>query len=421
MDTIAGEFTTMRTIGALKSRQVLTLKPPKGRRSVFALDGSGLYLQASIGRHGTIRRSWTFRYQLAGKRREMGLGSLNVLSLKEARLKAQSLRRMLLEYVDPLTEKRKKKAALLAEQARAVTFEECAKAYVELHGGGWALDHLRQWNSSLRRFVYPKIGQLAPAAIDSATVMKLVTPIWMSKPVTAGRVLDRVAVILDYATTCGYRTGDNPARLTRSALPKQAKITTVENLPALPFERMAEFMAALRATDTDVGRALELLILTASRPREVLLATWSEIDWTERKWNRPAAHMKGREDHTAPLCDRAVELLRAIGPSAPGAPLFVVGAHALNRLVKKLKPADVEATPHGFRSSFRQWATTRTNYPDHILEMALAHKVSDAVIKAYKRRAEPYERRCRLMKQWAEFINMPVSVVVPLHKGDAGA
>jgi integrase len=349
----------------------------------------------------------------------MGLGSLNVLSLKEARLKAQSLRRMLLEYIDPLTEKRKKKAALLAEQAKAVTFEECAKAYVALHGGAWALDHLRQWNSSLRRFVYPKIGQLAPAAIDSATVMKLVTPIWMSKPVTAGRVLDRVAVVLDYATTCGYRTGDNPARLTRSALPKQAKITTVENFPALPFDRMQEFMAALRNVDTNEARALELLILTASRPREVLLATWSEIDWVERKWNRPAAHMKGREDHTAPLCDRAVELLRAIGPGAPDALMAsCVGRHALNRLVKKLKPADVEAVPHGFRSSFRQWATTRTNYPDHIIEMALAHKFSDAVIKAYKRRAEPYERRCRLMKQWAEFINMPPSVVVPLQRGN---
>src|SRR6516165_2190351 len=138
MDTVLGEFITMRTVGTLKSRQVLTLKPPKGRRSIFALDGSGLYLQASIGRHGTIRRSWTFRYQLAGKRHEMGLGSLNVLSLKEARLKAQSLRRMLLEYVDPLTEKKKRKAALLAEQAKAITFEECAKTYIDLHGDGWS-------------------------------------------------------------------------------------------------------------------------------------------------------------------------------------------------------------------------------------------------------------------------------------------
>jgi integrase len=401
-------------VGALKSRQVLTAKPPKGRRSVFLLDGSGLYLQASIGRHGTIRRSWSFRYQLAGKRHEMGLGSLNVLSLKEARLKVQAMRRMLLEYVDPLTEKRKKKAALLAEQAKAITFEECAKAYLELHGDGWAKDHFRQWESSLRRLVYPVIGKLAPSDIDSATIMKLVTPIWTTRTVTAGRVLDRVGLILDYATTCGYRHGDNPARLTRAALPKQARLVTVENFPALPFERMQEFMAALRGVDTHATHALELLILTASRTNELLLATWSEIDWAERKWNRPAAHMKGREDHTAPLCDRAVELLHTIGPGAPDALIVPTGSHAINRLVKKLTPAGLVATVHGFRSSFRQWATTRTNYPDHIIEMALAHKVSDAVIKAYKRRAEPYERRCRLMKQWAEFVNMLPSAVVPL-------
>jgi integrase len=352
----------------------------------------------------------------------MGLGSLNVLSLKEARQKAQSLRRMLLEYVDPLTEKRKRKAALLAEQAKAVTFEECAKAYIELHGDGWSPIHLRQWRSSLAAYALPAIGRLAPADIGSATIMKLMTPIWTTKTVTAGRVLDRVALILDFASTCGYRSGDNPARLARSALPKQGRLTTIENFPALPFERMPEFMAALRSVDSAVARALEFSILTASRPREVRLATWSEIDWVEKKWNRPGSHMKGKEPHTVPLCDRAIEVLRALGGSRePDALIFPVGTHAVGLLVKKLKPADVEATQHGFRSSFRQWATTRTNYPEHICEMALAHKVSDAVIKSYKRRAEPYERRCRLMKQWADFINMPASVVVPLHKGDAGA
>jgi len=257
----------LRTVGALKSRQVLTAKPPKGRRSVFLLDGSGLYLQASIGRKGTIRRSWSFRYQLAGKRHEMGLGSL----------------------------------------------------------------------------------------------------------------------------------------------------------PALPFERMPEFMAALRGVDSLTARALELLILTASRTRELRLATWSEIDWGEKKWNRPGSHMKGGEDHTAALCDRAIEALRVIGPGAPDALILPTGYHLINRLVKRLTPPGVEATTHGFRSSFKQWATTRTNYPDHISEMALAHKVSEGVVKAYKRKAEPYERRCRLMKQWAEFINVPPSVVVPLTRSDASA
>ena len=189
---------------------------------------------------------------------------------------------MLLEYVDPLTEKRKKKAALLAEQAKMITFEECAKAYIDLHGDGWSPGHLQQWRSSLATYVYPKVGKLAPSDIDSATVMKLITPLWSTKTVTASRVLDRIGMVLDYAATCGYRSGDNPARLTRSALPKQARLTTVENFAALPFERMPEFMAALRSVENSItARALELLVLTASRTRELKLATWSEIDWIE--------------------------------------------------------------------------------------------------------------------------------------------
>ncbi len=161
-----------------------------------------------------------------------------------------------------------------------------------------------------------------------------------------------------------------------------------------------------------------MLALTASCTEEVRLATWSEINWKERKWNCPASHMKGGEDHAVPLSDRAIEILRALGAGEPDALIFSIGKRNIGRLMERLKPEGVEAVPHGFRSSFRQWAATRTNYPDHICEMALAHKVPDAVVKAYRRKAEPFEKRVRLMQQWAVFCSRSdeLYVVVPIKK-----
>jgi len=398
-----------RIVGRLNARKVATAKLPKGKTKHVLADGGNLFLEITQGAEGACR-SWLFQYQLHHRRRFMGLGPTHTVSLSEARAKARSLRQQLIDGVDPLEAKRERVRAAIAAAAKATTFEQCANSYIKLHGDGWSAKHLRDWQGSLRKYVFGKIGKLSPGEIDSALVMKVVEPHWKTRTVTMGRTLDRVAMVWDFAKTSGYCSCDNPARATRSALPKQSKITAIEHYAAMPFDRVPAFMAALRAHDSIAARALELLVLAAARTEELRLATWSEINWKERTWNRPAAHMKGGEDHTVPLCDRAIEILRAVPPGESGDRIFPIGKHAIRRLMEGLKPADVEAVPHGFRSSFRQWAATRTNYPDHICEMALAHKIPDAVMKAYKRKAEPFEKRVRLMREWASYCCKPTPV-----------
>jgi hypothetical protein len=195
----------MRIIGKLTARKVATAKPPKGRKAIFLSDGGNLLLQATVGKDGNhVRRSWVFAYELAGTRHWLGLGPTHTVSLKEARLKARALRNQLLDNIDPLVERQRARQALIKEKAKAITFEECCKSYITLHSDGWkSVAHLQQWQSSLRNYVYPKIGNLSPADIDSAVVMRLIEPLWKTKTVTAGRILDRIGMVLDWATTSG--------------------------------------------------------------------------------------------------------------------------------------------------------------------------------------------------------------------------
>jgi integrase len=399
-------------VGRLTARQVATAKLPDGKSKHMLCDGGCLYLEIVWGTTG-LSKSWLFQYQLHHRRRFMGLGPTYTVSLSEARERARLLRQQLLDGIDPLEAKRERIRAAMAERAKQITFQECAASYINLHGDGWSLSHRQQWESTLRRFVFPKVGRLAPSEIDSALVMKVVEPYWKTHTVTISRTLDRIAMVWDFARTSGHCSGDNPARHCRSALPKQARIATVEHHAALSHSDLPAFMARLRAADSIAVPALEMLILSASRTREVRLAQWKEVDWTGRKWNRPASHMKGDESHTVPLSARMLEILRGLYTDNvdPEAKIFPVGERAIGRLVDQLKPEGVAVVPHGFRSTFRQWCAERTNYPDHICEAALAHKVSDAVIKAYKRKAEPFEKRARLMEEWSRFCATPAPAV----------
>jgi len=386
----------------LNARKVATAKLPKGKAKHVLPDGGNLYLEITSGAEGPCR-SWLFAYQLHHRRRWMGLGATHTVSLAEARAKARALRQQLIEGIDPLEAKRERTRAAIAAAAKAVTFQECAASYITLHGDGWSAKHHEQWEASLRKYVLGKIGRLAPSDIDSAIVMKVVEPIWTKRTVTASRILDRIAMVWDFAKTSGYCSGDNPARAIRTALPKQGKITKVEHFPAMPFDRISTFMAAVRADNSTAARALEMLVLTASRTGEVRLATWGEIDLPGRKWTRPASRMKGNEDHVVPLSDRALELLRSLPPGNPEDRIFPISEHGIERVLKKHRPADVEAVAHGFRSTFRQWTAERTSYPDHIAEQALAHRIPEAVVRAYKRRAEVFDRRRRLMDEWSRY------------------
>jgi integrase len=277
-----------------------------------------------------------------------------------------------------------------------------------LHSAGWrSLAHLQQWKQSLKNYVYPKIGGLAPQDIDSAVVMRLIEPLWKVKTETAGRILDRIGMVLDWATTSGYRRGDNPCRLVRAALPSQSKITTVKHYPAMPFEDVPAFLLDLHTIDSVAAPALELLILSTSRPREVLLATWSEFDFAERLWTRPPDHMKSGKVHAVPLTERMIEILRALPPPLEGPQdrIFPMHRGVFSILLKRMKREG--ATPHGFRSSFKQWTRKRTRFPRDTVERQLDHKIADDTENAYARDAEMFEERIALVNAWSNFCTTP--------------
>ena len=409
-----------RIVGKLKGRQVERARPPKGRRSAAICDGGGLYLELSVAKQGHVRRSWTFRYQVGHARHEVGLGPLSTIGLARARQKARSLREALLDGLDPLAEKRKARQKLLAETAAAVTFEQVAMMYYKLHADGWGTEHRQQWINSLRRYAFPALGKLAPAAIGSATVLKVIEPLWHEKTVTAGRVLNRLEAVFDYCATSGLRNGDNPARGVRTALLKQSRIAKVTHFTALPYTEVGALMQDLSKNDTLATAALRFLVLTAARTEEVRMAVRPEIDLTQRVWVVPAERMKSRREHRVPLSDAAIKILRALPPSEIDERIFPLGNHALLRILRTCAPVDV----HGLRASFRIWASERTNFPDKIVEAALAHRIGDNKTQEAYERGDLLERRRRLMKQWADFVTTPAvsaATVTPLRKVDADA
>ncbi len=256
-----------RSIDRLSPKAVANAKLPAGRRQVFLCDGYGLYLQVTAAADGrSVCRNWVFRYERDGVRHEMGLGALAVRGLKEAREKAKELRLQLADDLDPLEEKRRRKRQRLAEQARTVTFEQCAKSYLTLHENGWKNPkHRKQWRSTLQTYAFPTLGKLAVTDVDQAAILKVVQPLWMEKTETAARVRGRIEAILDYAIAHNFRTGDNPARHVAAALPARGKVQKVRNHPALAYSEMPDFMRELRERD-GVPRALEFTVLSGPAP-----------------------------------------------------------------------------------------------------------------------------------------------------------
>ena len=385
---------------------------------------SNLYLQTSLGPDGNVRRSWTFRYGLDGVRHELGLGSASTFSLKEARERAKALRKQLADHIDPLDHRRTAEQARLAEKAKTVTFERCATMYFNVHEGGWSAEHRRQWMSSLRLYVYPKIGSLPVRDIDQAMIMQIVEPIWRSRTVTAGRVRARIESILNYALAHKFREGDNPAGSILSALPKQGKIAKVEHLAALEWEKMPTFMAEVRGLQSMPAKCCEFLILTAARSGEAIGAKWSEIDLAAKTWTVSADRMKAGAEHRVPLSPAAIELLSGLPRSGPlvfGVNGKVLQETALRRMVlAKLRPGAKRRrsiiTTHGFRSAFRDWASERTNFPREVCERALAHAVGTQTSRAYER-TDQFTKRARLMEAWSDYLAKAVpatGVVTPL-------
>jgi integrase len=392
-----------RTLHKLSARKVERESKP-GRYA----DGGGLWLQVSEWQ----TKSWLFQYTspVTGRVRQYGLGALHTVSLAQAREDAHAARLRVRDGVDPVEARRSDRDQRRLEKAKHVTFKDCAESYIARHGSTWRNGkHREQWNSTLETYAYPIIGDLPVAQIDTALVVKVLEPIWNTKAETAGRLRGRIERILDAAKVRHQRTGDNPARWKghlKELLPAVSKVKAVRHHPALPYAEIPQFMTELRSNRFISARALEFTILTAARTNETIGATRDEIDLKAKTWTIPATRMKMGKEHRVPLCERALAILSEL-PREPGNPHLFVGAvkgkplsnMAMLELMKGMRPGYV---PHGFRSTFMDWAHERTRYPKVVIDKALAHKVSDAVEEAY-RRGDLFDKRRLLMVEWGRF------------------
>jgi integrase len=398
-------------LNRLSARTVET----KTKRGRYA-DGGGLFLQVS--KWGT--KAWIFRYERNGRERNMGLGATHTLALADARERARECRQVLLDGRDPIEARTAKRARQRLEAMRELKFKDFAAQHHAAQQAGWQSEkHRHDWMFSIETYAYPVLGELPVASIDTALVMKCLEPIWRVKPQTAKRVRARVESVLNFATVSGFRQGDNPARWRGhldNLLPAPGKVRKVRHYAALPYAELPEFMAELRARPELSARALEVTVLTALRTWEVLGAPWSELDMAAKVWTIPAARMKGDRDHRVPLSARVLEILGEL----PRAGVYVfpdrfgtgkpISDDVMLRLLCRMGrggPGDI--TVHGFRSTFRDWAAETTAYPNHVVEMALAHAIGDEVEAAY-RRGDLFEKRRRLMNEWAKYCAQPNAV-----------
>jgi integrase len=378
------------------------------------LDEHGLYLQVL----SATNRSWLLRYERGGRERMMGLGPLHTFDLPEARERARAARKLLADGIDPLEARKAARAAQSLEAAKTITFKEAAQQYYNGHESGWHNAKAKaQFLSTLERYAFPVIGALSVAVIDAPLIKRVLEPIWTTKAETASRVRRRIEWVLDWATVNGYRTGDNPARWRGNLnhlLPDKGNVRQAQHMAALPYAGMATFITALRGREGIAARALEFLILTAARTGEVTGATWAEIDFGAKTWTIPKGRMKMKREHRVPLSAEAMAILTALPREGdyvfPGgrenAPLSDMGMTAVLRRMGTW--VDREGRPvvvHGFRSCFRDWAGETTAYPNHVVEMALAHTVG-GVEGAY-RRGDLFDKRRRLMADWGRYCQTP--------------
>ncbi len=392
----------MRKINQLTTLTVKSISQPGYHR-----DGGGLALQVS----STGSKSWIFLYTLRGRSREMGLGSLDTVGLAEARIRAKECRNQLLEGNDPLDVKAKKNSEHRLRQK--MTFDACADAYIETHKSGWRnAKHTAQWQNTLRTYVSPEFGRLPVSDVDTTLIMRVLSPIWTTKPETASRVRQRIESVLGWATVSGYRSGDNPARLKHhldNLLPKIKK--GKQHHPSLQWRDIGLFMTELRQQEGLAVKALELTILTACRSGEIRGARWDEID--ADLWTIPADRMKAESMHLVPLSKQARDLLQTVPRTGeflfPGSKKNIMSDATMSAVLKRMptKWQDTDGkdiTVHGFRSTFRIWCseTSASRYGKDAAEFALAHKLPDKVEESYQR-STLLDIRRELMQQWANF------------------
>ena len=393
-----------------KLNHALTPFAVKNAKTGRHADGGGLNLL--VKESGA--RSWVYRFMLKGKSRDIGLGPASgpdIISLSKARDLASAHRLKVKAGIDPLAERHREAAeALAAAQAAkiaGVTFRYVAEAYIAANEGSWRNGkHRQQWRNTLASYVYPVMGELPVADIGTAHVLQILEPIWQEKPETASRIRGRIEALLDAAKARGYREGENPARWRghiAQILPARSKLTRGHH-KALAYSELPSFMSQLRAREAMAALALEFVILTATRTSEMLGAKWGEVDLEKAIWTIPAVRMKAGKEHRVPLSPRAIEILQTVKlkssewlfPSEKGGKLSTM---AMSMLLRRMK---LDCTVHGFRSAFRDWSAECTGYAHEVCEMALAHTIGNKAEAAY-RRGDMFEKRRRLMEDWAAY------------------
>ena len=403
---------------------------------------AGLLLQVrEPAKPGAVTpRSWILRVRIGSERRPIGLGPYPQVSLAQAREQAAKLVLEAKQGVNLHAKKRAQKSALIAAASKNRTFKDCSVAYMEAHSADYTNEkHRKQWPATLKAYAYPLIGNMLVADIAMRDVRRVleqetIAPdgtkgkLWYIKTETAKRLLGRIKTVLDYAIVNEYRSGTNPAQWTGfldTQLPSPKKISQTRHQPALPYDQAASFMDKLRQNKSISSKALQFLILTGVRSGSVRLAEWSEIDFPKKLWIIPAGHTKARKEHRVPLQPQAIKLLKSLPklagteivfPSVKGGPLSDMALSQLMRGMHERGDFCGVAVPHGFRSTFRDWAAEQTNYPDEIRKIASMHTVSDSVKAAYER-TDLLDKRRKLMHEWAEFLDGTASTKRPIALG----
>lgn len=395
-----------KLIERLRPLQVSKLSAPG-----YYADGAGLYLQIAKG--GS--KSWVLRYTLDCRPREMGLGSCVTFSLAEARKRAAEQRKKIADGIDPIEARRQTQSEQRLAKSKTITFDQAAAAYIAANEASWrSAKHGAQWRSTLANYASPVIGKLPVGDVTTSLVMDILQPIWATKTETATRVRGRIEKVLDWAKVQGYRSGENPAAWKghlAQALPKPSKVAVAGHHAALPWAEIGTFMQALRAMPGSGSLAMQLIILTATRTSEVIEALWDEFDLAAGLWTIPKERMKGFREHRVPLSKQAVSVLEQVKWDNKASSLVFPSSKpdkAISNMtclatLKRMGRSDL--TVHGFRSTFRDWASEDTNYPRDVCEMALAHAIQDKSEAAY-RRGDLLEKRTQLMNDWAAFCDV---------------
>lgn len=393
----------------------------------YYADGGGLYLQIST----SGSRSWIFRFTIAGRSREMGLGPLSLVPLATARREADECRKLVKQRIDPIEARNRRDRQRLIEAAsrNGVTFKEAAELYINNRHSTWKnTKHGKQWRATMVTYAYPVIGQVDVRDINTEMIVRILQPIWIKKAETARRVRGRIKAILDAEEVLGHRDGDNPARYVDHldrVLPRSKRTQQVQHHPALPWEAIPEFIRELETHPGRAARALHLLILTAVRTNEVRFARVEEFDFDARVWTIPSERMKSGIALRVPLTDRAVEIAQTAMKKARHDYLFPgykegmpLSNMAMLKLLRIMARTDI--TVHGFRSTFRDWVADCTDYPDSLAEQALAHTITSATEAAYRRR-DMLERRRAMMDEWARYCAGQTATIVRIKQPSSAA